>query len=106
MELLWLIFTFIMSRIVVSYSKAEFVSNFYSDVIIQLLHILTFAFLIFGLLSSQSKIYRLSAIYPSYHLICCIFELFLDFCDVFRGDKELSDESTKDNIKKRCRRKF
>lgn len=96
MELLCIIFTFIMARIVASYSKSTFVTSFFADVLIQLLHIVTFGVFVLALLSSQSMLYRFAALYPASHLVSCVWELGLDILYAF-GFYEIADDEEEDD---------
>ena len=87
---LYAVFAIIMARIVKSYAGLPEVPNLLLDFAIQLLHIITFVFLLVALIKLEplSIFSILIMIYCLIYIVLCIRELFLDIIDVFFGNDD------------------
>ena len=83
---LYAISSIIMARIVKSYAALPEVPSFWLDFSIQLLHIITFAFLLVASLNidTVSLFSIIVAIYCFIYIVLCIKEFILDVIHVFK----------------------
>ena len=100
MDFLYIISTLIMARLIKYYSSLdeEALPNFGFDIIIQVLHIIVFCFITYGLITSDLIIVRFIAVYTSFKVINCAAILMNDISYILTPEDDETDDNNEEEL--------